>query len=44
MSSAIMSPLNKQVVVHSGEIRLNGWAYSGGGKFMVPLVEITSLI
>lgn len=33
VSSAIMSPLNKQVVVHSGKIRVSGWAYSGGGRW-----------
>lgn len=33
VSSAIMSPLNKQVVVHTGQVRVNGWAYSGGGRW-----------
>ena len=33
VSSAIMSPINKQVVVHSGKVKLNGWAYSGGGRW-----------
>ena len=33
VSSAIMSPWNKQVVVHAGHIAVNGWAYSGGGRW-----------
>jgi sulfite oxidase len=33
VSSAIMSPLNKQVVIHKGKIRVSGWAYSGGGHW-----------
>ena len=33
VSSAIMSPINKQVVVHSGKITVGGWAYSGGGRW-----------
>ena len=33
VSSAIMSPMNKQVVVHSGAVKVNGWAYSGGGRW-----------
>jgi sulfite oxidase len=33
VSSAIVSPINKQVVVHSGHIKVNGWAYSGGGHW-----------
>ncbi|KAI0477144.1 sulfite oxidase [Xylariaceae sp. FL0804] len=33
VSSAIMSPWNKQVVVHAGLIELRGWAYSGGGRW-----------
>ncbi|KAL2429731.1 Sulfite oxidase, mitochondrial [Exophiala dermatitidis] len=33
VSSAIMSPWNKQVVVHEGAIEVKGWAYSGGGRW-----------
>ncbi|KAK1975730.1 oxidoreductase molybdopterin binding domain-containing protein [Colletotrichum cereale] len=33
VSSAIMSPWTKQVVVHNGKIRCKGWAYSGGGRW-----------
>ncbi|KAF4610710.1 hypothetical protein D9613_007294 [Agrocybe pediades] len=33
VSSAIMEPWNKQVVVHNGNIRVKGWAYSGGGRW-----------
>ncbi|KAI0173113.1 molybdopterin binding oxidoreductase [Hypoxylon sp. FL1284] len=33
VSSAIMSPWNKQVVVHEGKIDVKGWAYSGGGRW-----------
>jgi sulfite oxidase len=33
VSSAIMSPWMKQVVVHEGHIDMKGWAYSGGGRW-----------
>lgn len=33
VSSAIMSPWNNQVVIHTGSIRCKGWAYSGGGRW-----------
>jgi sulfite oxidase len=33
VSSAIMSPWTKQVVMHNGEIEIKGWAYSGGGRW-----------
>jgi sulfite oxidase len=33
VSSAIMSPWNRQVVIHSGTIRCRGWAYPGGGRW-----------
>ncbi|CAG7558055.1 unnamed protein product [Fusarium equiseti] len=33
VSSAIMSPWNKEVVIHDGEIEVTGWAYSGGGRW-----------
>lgn len=33
VSSAIMQPWNKQVVIHGGKISVSGWAYSGGGRW-----------
>lgn len=33
VSSAIMSPIDKDVVVHDGKITVKGWAYSGGGRW-----------
>ncbi|KAH8173640.1 oxidoreductase molybdopterin binding domain-containing protein [Sarocladium implicatum] len=33
VSSAIMSPWNKQVIIHAGKIHCKGWAYSGGGRW-----------
>lgn len=33
VSSAIMSPWKKQVVIHNGSIHCKGWAYSGGGRW-----------
>jgi len=33
VSSAIMSPWTKQVVIHNGTIEVKGWAYSGGGRW-----------
>ncbi|KAI1610983.1 sulfite oxidase [Exophiala viscosa] len=33
VSSAIMAPWSKQVVVHEGKIDMKGWAYSGGGRW-----------
>ncbi|KAI1817313.1 sulfite oxidase [Poronia punctata] len=33
VSSAIMTPWNKQVVIHAGKISMRGWAYSGGGRW-----------
>jgi sulfite oxidase len=33
VSSAIMAPLNKQIIVHTGSINCKGWAYSGGGRW-----------
>ncbi|KAF7556951.1 hypothetical protein G7Z17_g1071 [Cylindrodendrum hubeiense] len=33
VSSAIMTPWNKEVVVHNGQIEVSGWAYSGGGRW-----------
>lgn len=31
VSSAIMYPTDKSVIVHDGKITMRGWAYSGGG-------------
>lgn len=33
VSSAIMGPVDKKVIVHEGKIRVSGWAYSGGGRW-----------
>ncbi|KAK0927190.1 hypothetical protein LTR29_017693 [Friedmanniomyces endolithicus] len=33
VSSAIMSPWTKQIVIHNGAIHCKGWAYSGGGRW-----------
>ncbi|KAL2279151.1 hypothetical protein FJTKL_13716 [Diaporthe vaccinii] len=33
VSSAILSPWTKQVVIHNGKIRCKGWAYSSGGRW-----------
>jgi sulfite oxidase len=33
VSSAIMEPWTKQVVIHRGSIKVKGWAYSGGGRW-----------
>ncbi|KAK3115007.1 hypothetical protein LTR53_006092 [Teratosphaeriaceae sp. CCFEE 6253] len=33
VSSAIMSPWQKQIVIHNGNIHCKGWAYSGGGRW-----------
>ena len=33
VSSAIMTPLDKDQIVHDGQITLRGWAYSGGGHW-----------
>ncbi|KAF9020204.1 molybdopterin binding oxidoreductase [Hymenopellis radicata] len=40
VSSAIISPKDKDVVVHEGTITLRGWAYSGGGNW-VERVEVS---
>jgi len=41
VSSAIMEPWAKQVVVHEGKITVKGWAYSGGGRWP-ERVEVSS--
>lgn len=35
VSSAIMSPEDKDQIIHDGKIKLRGWAYSGGGHWPV---------
>ncbi|CZR50760.1 probable sulfite oxidase, mitochondrial precursor [Phialocephala subalpina] len=35
VSSAIMSPLDKDQIIHDGKIKMRGWAYSGGGHWPV---------
>jgi sulfite oxidase len=35
VSSAIMSPLNMDQIIHDGKIKMRGWAYSGGGHWPV---------
>ena len=35
VSSAIMTPEASAQIIHSGEIHLTGWAYSGGGHWPV---------
>ncbi|CAF1125266.1 unnamed protein product [Adineta steineri] len=34
VGSAIMTPNDKQVVVHQGKIEMTGWAYSGGSRWI----------
>jgi sulfite oxidase len=31
VASAIMSPVDKDVIIHDGKIKMTGWAYSGSG-------------
>ncbi len=38
--SAIISPSDKQVIIHDGEIEIKGWSYSGGGNW-VERVEVS---
>ncbi|OMP84813.1 Sulfite oxidase, mitochondrial [Diplodia seriata] len=35
VSSAVMVPRDKDVIVHEGRVGLKGWAYSGGGRWPV---------
>jgi sulfite oxidase len=35
VSSAIMSPVEKDQIIHDGKIKMRGWAYSGGGHWPV---------
>ncbi|GLB35500.1 putative molybdopterin binding oxidoreductase [Lyophyllum shimeji] len=40
VSSAIIYPQEKDVIIHDGKIALQGWAYSGGGNW-VERVEVS---
>ncbi|KAF9449119.1 molybdopterin binding oxidoreductase [Macrolepiota fuliginosa MF-IS2] len=40
VSSAIITPEDKQVIIHDGKVTLTGWAYSGGGNW-VERVEVS---
>ncbi|CDO69882.1 hypothetical protein BN946_scf184884.g41 [Trametes cinnabarina] len=40
VSSAIIYPQDKQVVIHDGHVELKGWSYSGGGNW-VERVEVS---
>ncbi|KAG6898225.1 hypothetical protein C0992_002239 [Termitomyces sp. T32_za158] len=40
VSSAILYPEDKQVIIHGGKITLRGWSYSGGGNW-VERVEVS---
>ena len=33
VSSAIMTPVDLDQIIHDGKITLRGWAYSGGGRW-----------
>jgi sulfite oxidase len=35
VSSAIMTPEDKNQIIHDGKIKLRGWAYSGGGHWPI---------
>ncbi|CZS91488.1 related to nitrate reductase [NADPH] [Rhynchosporium agropyri] len=35
VSSAIMSPIDMDQIIHEGTIKLRGWAYSGGGHWPI---------
>jgi sulfite oxidase len=41
VSSAIMSPIARDVVIHDGKIKVKGWAYSEGGRWP-ERVEVSS--
>ncbi|KAF5313227.1 hypothetical protein D9619_003582 [Psilocybe cf. subviscida] len=41
VSSAIIFPEEKEVIIHDGTITLQGWAYSGGGNW-VERVEVSN--
>ncbi|KAH8092558.1 Oxidoreductase, molybdopterin-binding domain-containing protein [Phellopilus nigrolimitatus] len=40
VSSAIIHPTDKQMIVHDGTVKLEGWAYSGSGNW-VERVEVS---
>ncbi|KAF2103896.1 mitochondrial putative sulfite oxidase [Rhizodiscina lignyota] len=41
VSSAILSPRSKDVIIHEGTIHVRGWAYSGGGRWP-EIVEVST--
>lgn len=41
VSSAILFPRERDVIVHHGTIRVKGWAYSGGGRWP-ELIEVSA--
>ena len=41
VSSAIMSPIARDVIIHDGKVKVKGWAYSGGGRWP-ERVEVSS--
>ncbi|RYP68167.1 hypothetical protein DL771_006817 [Monosporascus sp. 5C6A] len=41
VSSAIMTPVHQDQIVHDGHIKLRGWAYSGGGHWPIR-VEVSA--
>jgi sulfite oxidase len=41
VSSAIMSPVDADQIIHDGKIKMRGWAYSGGGHWPVR-VEVSN--
>lgn len=42
VSSALLFPADKAVVVHTGTISCSGWAYSGGSQNWIERVELSS--
>lgn len=40
VASAIMNPVDLQTVIHNGHITVQGWAYSGGGRW-IERVEVS---
>ncbi|KUI74367.1 Sulfite oxidase, mitochondrial [Cytospora mali] len=40
VSSAIMTPVDMEQIIHDGSIKLRGWAYSGGGHWPIK-VEVS---
>lgn len=40
VSSAILTPKSREMIVHEGTIEIKGWAYSGGGRW-IERVEVS---